>query len=322
MGMDFVALDVETANSDRGSVCAIGLSTVAEGVVVRTDSLLCKPPGSFNRFESFNTRLHGISASSVADSPSFSDRLSEAVALIGGRPVVCHNASFDMGAIRDACVEDGVPWPSLTYACTLVLSRRALPHLISYRLPIVAEDLGVPLLSHHDAGQDAEACARVALELARRQSTDSLDALLADVGVRFGLLDPTSWTGCVSRGSGGGHGGGGYGAAPEANADADSSHPFFGQVMVFTGALAMPREEAWAAVAVVGATPKKEVTKQTTILVIGDGFAGDSIGEFRTGKALKAFALLEKGHSIEVLTEGDFFDALRDTASSGSRLSA
>ena len=70
--------------------------------------------------------------------------------------------------------------------------------------------------------------------------------------------------------------------------DADSSHPFYGQTMVFTGAIATPREEAWAAVAALGATPAKNVTKATTILVIGDGFSGNSLDEFSTGKALKA----------------------------------
>lgn len=319
MNINFVALDVETANSSRGSICSIGLATVEDGVIVRRDNLLCKPPGSLNGFDSFNTKIHGISAPMVASSPSFSQRLTEVLGLIGDRPVVCHNASFDIGALRDACIAGELAWPSFDYACTLVMSRRALPHLISYRLPIVADDLGVPLLSHHDAGQDAAASAGIALELARRQPADSLDALLADLGVRFGRLDSTSWAGCT-RISTGGHGGGGYGATPEANVDADSSHPFYGQTMVFTGALATPREEAWAAVAALGATPSKGVTKKTTILVIGDGFAGNSIDEFSTGKALKAVELQAKGQDIEVMTEGDFFDALRDTQSSGSRL--
>lgn len=318
MNVNFVALDVETANSSRGSICSIGLATVDNGVIVRKDNFLCKPPGSFNSFDSFNTRIHGISASTVANAPTFKERLTEVRSLIGDKPVVCHNASFDIGAIRDACIEGDLPWPSFEYACTLIMARRALPHLISYRLPIVAQDLGVPLLSHHDAGQDAEASAGIALELARRQPANTLDALLSDLGIRYGRLDATTWSGCT-RISTGGHGGGGYGATPEANADADSSHPFFGQTMVFTGAIATPREEAWAAVAALGATPAKGVTKKTTILVIGDGFAGNSIDEFSTGKALKAVELQSKGQDIEVLTESDFFEALRDSESSGSR---
>ncbi|MSW82444.1 MAG: hypothetical protein F2840_15015 [Actinobacteria bacterium] len=321
MGIDFVALDVETANANRGSICAIGLSTVLGGVVIRTDNLLCKPPGEYNGFDSFNTRLHGITADLVSGAPTFEERLSEVVGIIGDLPIVCHNASFDIGAIRDACLENRAPWPSLEYACTLILARRTLPHLISYRLPIVAEDLGVPMFSHHNAGQDAEACARIALELIRRQPADSLGGLLTEVGVRFGRLDPNSWAGCVRvrENHGGGHGGDGYGPTPEANEDADIGHPFYGQVMVFTGALSVPREYAWEEVAAVGAIPAKGVNKKTTILVIGDGFAGNSIAEFSTGKALRAVELQAKGQNIEVMTEEDFFTALLDTASSGSR---
>lgn len=321
MGLDFVAFDVETANRNRGSICQIGLTRVADGAIVQTESLLCRPPESVSNFDSFNTRLHGISASTVADAPSFEERLAQMIENVGELPLVCHNASFDMGAIREGCSEGNLPWPTFDYACTLILSRRLLPHLISYSLPIVAENLGVPLLSHHDAGADAEACARIAIELTRIQGAESLEALLGETGVRFGRLDPNSWQGCAGNrvSTPGGHGGGGYGPAPEANADADDGHPFYGQVIVFTGALAVPREDAWVSVAALGATPANGVTKKTTILVIGDGFTGNSISEFSTGKAKKAVELQAHGQRIEVMTEKDFFDTLIETSTSGSR---
>lgn len=33
-GLDFVAVDVETANRKRGSVCSIGLARVRDGVII------------------------------------------------------------------------------------------------------------------------------------------------------------------------------------------------------------------------------------------------------------------------------------------------
>ena len=66
MGIDFLAFDVETANRNRGSICQIGLTIVADGAIVQTETLLCRPPESVSNFDSFNIRWHGISASTVA----------------------------------------------------------------------------------------------------------------------------------------------------------------------------------------------------------------------------------------------------------------
>jgi DNA polymerase III alpha subunit (gram-positive type) len=38
--------------------------------------------------------------------------LAEILAIVDGRTVVAHNASFDLGVIRDACNETECAWPS------------------------------------------------------------------------------------------------------------------------------------------------------------------------------------------------------------------
>lgn len=190
-----------------------------------------------------------------------------------------------------------------------MLSRRIL-NLLSYRLPIVCDELGISLLDHHHAATDANAAALIALELARRQQASSLEELASGVQVRLGHVYGGNWHGCVGTS---------FGETPGTNPDADPQHPFYGQVMVFTGGLTMRREDAWAAVASLGATPEKGVNKRTTILVVGDGFTGNSVEEFHTGKAVKAVHWQAKGHTIEVLTEGDFLEMLEEKASSGAR---
>lgn len=72
----------------------------------------------------------------------------------------------------------------------------------------------------------------------------------------------------------------------------------------------MTRQDAWGAVADFGATPAKGLTRKTTMVVIGDGFRGDDLSDFQTGKARKAVKLREKGQSIEVLTEDDLLELL------------
>ena len=316
MSLNFVAIDVETANSQRGSICSFGLAVVEDGKVARTESWLTRPPGELDWFDTFNIGLHGITPAMVKDAPPFCQRLDQVLEVVGDRPVLAHNAAFDIGAIRQGCDEDELDWPELTYGCTLVLSRRILS-LLSYRLPIVCAALDIPLLDHHEAGTDATAAALIALELARRQQADSLHELASGVQVRLGKLSGHNWAGCARSWSG--VGGRGYGETPGASPNADPGHPLYGQTMVFTGGMALRREDAWAAVASLGATPEKDVTKRTTMLVIGDGFTGNCVEEFHTGKAVKAVHWQAKGHTIEVLTEGDLFEMLEEKASSGTR---
>jgi DNA polymerase III subunit epsilon len=316
VSLNFVGLDVETANSQRGSICSFGLAVVDDGKVVRTESWLSRPPGELDWFDTFNIGLHGITPAMVKNAPAFCERLDRVLEVVGDRPIVAHNAAFDISAIRQGCDEGELDWPDLTYGCTLVLSRRIL-NLLSYRLPIVCAELGIPLVDHHESGTDAVAAALIALELARLQQARSLEELAAGVHVRLGKLSGHNWAGCVRSLSGsGGHG---YGDVPGASLVADPGHPLYGQTMVFTGGMALRREDAWAAVASLGATPEKGVNKRTTMLVIGDGFAGNCPEEFHTGKAVKAVHWQAKGHHIEVLTEGDFFGMLEEKASSGTR---
>jgi DNA polymerase-3 subunit epsilon len=315
-GLDFVAFDVETANRNRGSVCAFGLAVVRGGDIVQRHTWLTRPPAGLDWFDPFNTALHGIRPTDVANQRAFADRLAEAVDVIGDLPVIGHNAAFDIGAVRDGCDADGLDWPTLTYGCSLVMARRELD-LLSYRLPVVAAELGIRVGRHHDAGADAEAAAEIVLALARRRTVSSLADLLAALDVSVGRLSKDDWFGC--RRATAGTAGGGYPAPPQAEASADPGHPLYGQVVVFTGALSIRREDAWARVASLGATPDKGVTKRTTILVVGDGFIGDDPAGFTTGKAAKAAGARAKGQRIEVLTEQDLLAMLAESRTAGRR---
>ncbi|MCW2898706.1 MAG: polymerase-3 subunit epsilon [Streptosporangiaceae bacterium] len=310
-GLDFVAIDVETANARRGSICAIGAAVVRGGVVVSTHSWLTRPPAGLDHFDTINVSLHGITPEMVADQPHFAERLDQLLDLADGLPLVAHNATFDIGALREACIAVDRDWPATDYACSLIMARRALD-LISYRLPVVALECGVDLPRHHEAGADALACAHIVVELSRRQNADSLSDLLGRLQVLTGRLETAAWRGCRAALTAASR-------PPEAAADADPEHPLFGQVMVFTGALSIRRQDVWDAVAGCGAVVEPGVNKRTTLLVVGDGFTGHDPADFWTGKAAKATKWRAKGHRIEVLTEADLVDLLAETRTSGIR---
>jgi DNA polymerase III epsilon subunit-like protein len=304
MSFSFCAIDFETANSYRGSPCAVGLVKVIDGQVVDTRRLLMRPPEELDFFDSFNISLHGITPQMVEGEPRFSERLPEILAFADGLPLVAHNAAFDMGVIRDACDASGLPWPTASYACTLVLSRTTWG-LLSYSLPWVAEAAGIPFDHRHDPEADARAAAAVFLAITGHHGATTLDQLARTTGARLGVMTADDWKGCHREWSGGG-------VVPSANPDANPEHPFYSREMVFTGALsAMTREIAWARVAELGGQPAAGVTRHTNILVIGFQDARKlRPGEELSAKARKASDLRERGQQIEIMSEVDFIQTL------------
>ena len=306
MSVDFTAVDFETANSYRGSPCSVGLVKVRDGEVVAEASTLIQPPVVAGHFDAFNVSLHGITADMVANAPTWCEVLPWMVDFIGDDVVVCHNAGFDIGVLRYACAADNVAWPAMSFLCTLVAARRS-QQLPSYRLPFVAEALGLPLLSHHDAADDARAAALIAIAMSRlHPAGDDVHALAAALGVHVGSMAAGIYTGCVQIGTG--H----RLTRPDINADADPTHALYGQAMVFTGALmTMTRQVAWDTVARLGAIAETGVNKRTNILVVGDlNPATLAPGMETTAKTAKVFRLQAKGQLIELMTEDDFLRAL------------
>lgn len=305
-GLSFAAFDVETANSDRGSICAIGVVIVHDGLPTDTYSWLCRPPAAVEHFSTFNTAIHGITADAVADAPRFAELWPQVLTLLGELPIVAHNAAFDIGAVRAACDYSGFSWPTMQFGCTMVWARRHLD-LISYRLPIVSNELGVELRTHHDAAADASAAAGIALALASRTGTTSVEELAETLGTQLGRITASGWDGCRGRAKSGTD----RLVIPATTTEADPTHPLYGQTVAFTGGLrSMTRQTAMDAIARCGATVAKSVTRRTTLLVIGDGFTGNDPAAFTTGKASKAVELREKGIGIEVLTESDLLELL------------
>jgi len=55
--MDFVAIDFETANSMRSSVCSVGIVQVRNGKIIKEIQSLINP---LSEFHYYNTKIHGI----------------------------------------------------------------------------------------------------------------------------------------------------------------------------------------------------------------------------------------------------------------------
>ena len=323
MGLDFTAIDFETANGFRGSPCSVGLTKVRNGKIVAEASWLMRPPPNYDHFDHHNVRIHRITPDDVAGQPRFGDLFPEIGAFIGEDVLVAHNAAFDLGVIRSALEVSGLPGPAYDYVCTVMLSRRCYS-LVSNSLPFAAEEAGVPLVNHHDAAEDARACAGILIDIAARNGANSIAELYLSLGLaipRQPAFDPA--TGDLSKPSlaamSGGSGNGAElvrrfqsgwpeeGLNPEPNMDAEPSHPLYAQTVVFTGQLSIARPEAKLRSARCGARTESRVTGRTTVLVVGDGFVASDLRSGRlTGKARRVLELHERGQAIEVLSEGEF----------------
>ena len=158
---DFAAIDFETANNYRTSICSVGVVVVRGGEVTEKLYRLIRPrPNYYSRF---NTAIHGLTAADTDGAPEFEDVWPEVDALIGGLTLVAHNSPFDEGCLRAAFELYDMPWPGYSFLCTCRASRRYFgQQLPNHQLHTVAAACGYDLRDHHHALADAEACARIA----------------------------------------------------------------------------------------------------------------------------------------------------------------
>lgn len=109
--------------------------------------------------------ITGITDEMVKDAPEFNLVAPEIIKEIGNRVIVAHNASFDvnilnfeLGRTRNLTLPNGA-------LCTVKLSRKLQPGLAKYQLGKVAEFFNIEINDRHRAMGDAEATAKILLNL-------------------------------------------------------------------------------------------------------------------------------------------------------------
>lgn len=303
--MNFIAMDFETANRNRGSACEIGLVKVENFEIVERRSFLIRPKE--NRFDGFHTRLHGIDAEMVADSPEFDVVYAEIKEDLEASPLLMHFAQFDVSVLRHALDLYGLPYPELTYACTYEMAKRADLGLLSYRLDSLCRHFGIVLEEHHRALPDALACAMVGIRLCRMRYVSDFEGIVDGFDMGLGKV----WDG-------------GYlpsGAKYARDFDLkdlevdgskfDERSPFFGKQVIFTGKMeALTRKEAQVRVLEIGGLTSNAVSKKTGFLVMGEQDVTRWGAGHKSTKLKKAEQLLGAGQEIELLSEGQFLEML------------
>ncbi len=279
--VDFVAIDVETANSDLASICQVGIVGFENGRVKESWQSLIDPE---DYFDEMNVAIHGIDEDTVRGAPTFPQVFDAVSPWLCGRIVACHTP-FDLASVARALERYGLGRMECTWLDTARVVRRCWAECSErgYGLENVAGMLGIEYRPH-DAHEDARVAGEILVQAVRKTGltvVEWLDRVRKPIDPSRPLSSHVAMAG---------------------NPDGE----LYGNVVVFTGALSIPRVEAAQAAARAGCEVADSVNKHTTLLVVGDQDVGRLAGHEKSSKHRRVEELISKGKAIRILRESDF----------------
>jgi len=285
--MDFVVIDVETANADLASICQVGIASFRDGALAESWVSLVNPKVYFS---AFNVAIHHIDEHQVAGAPTWCEIFPEVASRLHGRITVSHTP-FDRGALSGACNRYGLTACECRWLDSARVVRIAWPNFAKsgYGLSNVAAYFGIEYQAH-DALEDARCAGLLLLRAIAETGLNSEQWLVrAEQPIHFSSQEHpfTQWPTSCKR-------------------DGNPEGELFGQIIVFTGSLSVYRQDAADLAAAAGCRVDDGVTKHTTLLVVGDQDLRMLAGHEKSTKHMKAERLIEKGQSIRILGESDF----------------
>lgn len=212
--MNFVALDVETANPDISSICQVGIAVFENRILKHTWCSLVNP---VDYFDSWNTRIHGITSDMVVGSPYFKDVL-PILERIAGKRYVVHHGPFDRIAISRAAAKCGMDTPEISWLDSSSIARKTWEKFSKggFGLKNLACEFGISF-RHHDALEDAICAGKIVVRA------------IDDSGISI-----NEWADAAKRPSGFG----------KISLNGNPAGHLAGENIVFTGKLTIPRRKA------------------------------------------------------------------------------
>ena len=158
--MDFVAIDLETANPDPWSICQIGIAEFRNGSLAGEWMSYIDPGVRFNRD---NVAIHGITGAAVQGWPKLPEVAERLGEMLNGKIVVSHS-QFDRVALEMAFDRLEIPRLNCSWLDSTLVARRAWEGLSKrgFGLENLCRLLGYRY-QRHDALGDAKAAGVVVL---------------------------------------------------------------------------------------------------------------------------------------------------------------
>lgn len=278
--MNFVAIDVETANSDYSSICQIGIAKYVNGKLSDEWESFLDPEDEFSRF---HTYIHGIECSTVKGAPKFSEIAHIVSNYISNQVVICHT-HFDRVSVQRTYEKYDMNCPNTIWLDTAKVARRAWDKFAwsGYGLINICTEFGYKY-KYHDALEDAKAAAFVLLK-AIEETGIELEEWLKVV------------EGKINSKPGKKH----------LKNEVNKNGPYYGNSITFTGSLRIPRVVAEELALQAGLSVQKGVNRQTDILVVGVQDINALAGKLKSNKQLKAEKMNQEGYDISIISEREF----------------
>lgn len=155
----FCVVDLETTGGSAeggDQITEIGAVKVRGGEVLGEFQTLVNPRA---HIPAFIAVLTGITDQMVAQAPSIEEALPAFLEFAAGCVLVAHNAPFDVGFLRHACLHQQRPWPTFDVVDTALLARRVVTRDESpnCKLSSLARVFGSATVPNHRALADARA---------------------------------------------------------------------------------------------------------------------------------------------------------------------
>jgi DNA polymerase-3 subunit epsilon len=154
----FTVVDLETTGGSAAgdAITEIGAVKVRGGQVLGEFQTLVNPGTSISAFVSV---LTGITDSMVVAAPRIATVLPSFLEFARGSVLVAHNAPFDVGFLRAACVASDIEWPGFAVVDTAILARRVLTRdeVPNCKLSTLARHFRASTVPVHRALADAQA---------------------------------------------------------------------------------------------------------------------------------------------------------------------
>jgi DNA polymerase-3 subunit epsilon len=295
-------IDFETSTRAYSSICEIGITLIADGVIKDTKKFYIQPPD--NKYLIENINVNGIKPEITANSPTFPVIWEKVKSYFVGTYIAAHNANFDMTALKTTLDFYGLEQPHFMFFDTSNLFNRWLDHDDKRTLDALCNKFGISLVNHHDAGDDSYATAQLIIYLYKNGEFKSyVDFLNSLTLINYGTISikkPINFKSFPSHKTA-------KEIAATTTLNSEKDADFDGKTVLFTGELTtISRDDARREVVKRGGFVKDGMSRQIDILV-----NANQPGVI-TDKVKRALDLQSKGCPIIIVSEKTFLKMLVD----------
>ena len=166
--MNFVAIDFETANSNRSSPCSLGISLVENSEIVLEKEWLIKPYN--NHYNQKNIEIHNITPEMTINEPEFYQLWDEIKPYLENKLILAHNANnMEYKVLKNTLELYKIPFNELDFQFvdTLSLSKSLFSWLKDYKLSTICRLLGISFNQDyiHNSLYDANLTAKLGIKI-------------------------------------------------------------------------------------------------------------------------------------------------------------